>query len=67
MLPGKKYTPEDILRILRRRFWLLLVPFAIVAAATAAASRRAPGLVPLGHADSGGAAARARELRESRR
>ena len=26
MLPGKKYTPEDVLPILKRRFWLLIVP-----------------------------------------
>ena len=32
MLPGKKYTPEDILQILRRRIWILLVPIAIVGA-----------------------------------
>jgi polysaccharide chain length determinant protein (PEP-CTERM system associated) len=42
MLPGKKYTPEDILQILRRRFWLLLVPFAVISAATAAAARMMP-------------------------
>jgi len=42
MLPGKTYTPEDILGILRKRFWLLVVPFAIIAAATAAAARRLP-------------------------
>ena len=27
MLPGKKYTPEDILNILWRYKWVLLVPF----------------------------------------
>ena len=42
MLPGKVYKPEDILRILRRRIWLLVVPFAIVAAATAVVSRELP-------------------------
>ena len=42
MLPGKKYTPEDILKILRRRFWLLIVPFAVVAAGTAAVARKLP-------------------------
>ena len=26
MVPGKKYTPDDILLILRRRFWLVLDP-----------------------------------------
>jgi polysaccharide chain length determinant protein (PEP-CTERM system associated) len=34
MLPGKAFTPEDILAILRRRYWLILVPFAVAAAAT---------------------------------
>jgi polysaccharide chain length determinant protein (PEP-CTERM system associated) len=42
MLPGKKYKPEDLLQILRRRFWLLLVPFAIVAAGTAVVARKLP-------------------------
>ena len=26
MLPGKKFTPQDILNVLRRRAWLLVVP-----------------------------------------
>ena len=42
MLPGKKFTPEDILGILRRRYWLLLVPVAIVSAATAVVVRKLP-------------------------
>lgn len=29
MLAGRKYTPEDIFRILVRRRWLVLVPFAL--------------------------------------
>jgi polysaccharide chain length determinant protein (PEP-CTERM system associated) len=32
MIPGKKYTPEDILQIARRRWWLValpLVPFGV--------------------------------------
>lgn len=44
MLPGKVFRPEDVLRILRRRAWFLLVPFAVVAAATAAMSRKLPDL-----------------------
>jgi polysaccharide chain length determinant protein (PEP-CTERM system associated) len=44
MLPGKKYTPEDILLILRRRFWLLVLPFAVVSATTAVIARRLPNL-----------------------
>ena len=35
MLPGKTYTPEDFLSILRKRFWLLVLPVAIVSAGTA--------------------------------
>ena len=42
MLPGKKYTPEDILQILRRRIWVLLVPFAVIAAGTAVYTRYLP-------------------------
>jgi polysaccharide chain length determinant protein (PEP-CTERM system associated) len=33
MLPGKKYTPEDLLHVVRRRAWLIAVPFALVSAA----------------------------------
>lgn len=29
MLPGKKYTPDDILRILRKRWWLAAIPAAL--------------------------------------
>ncbi len=42
MLPGKKYKPEDILQILRKRIWLVLVPFAVVSAATAVVARKLP-------------------------
>src|SRR5262245_27988867 len=35
MLPGKTFTPEDVLLILRRRVWVVLLPFALLAAATA--------------------------------
>src|SRR5689334_7352303 len=42
MLPGKKFVPEDLLRIARRRAWLLLVPFAVVAASTAVVARKLP-------------------------
>jgi polysaccharide chain length determinant protein (PEP-CTERM system associated) len=42
MLPGRKYTPEDILQILRRRIWFVLVPFAIVSAGTAVVVRKLP-------------------------
>ena len=35
MLPGKKYAPEDYLRIAWRRKWLILLPFVVVSIATA--------------------------------
>ena len=35
MLPGKKYLPEDILRIAWRRKWFIVIPFVVVSAATA--------------------------------
>jgi len=44
MLPGKVFTPEDILAILRRRFWLIVVPFAVAAAATTVYTRSLPDL-----------------------
>jgi len=44
MLPGKKYTPEDILQIARRRVWLLVVPIAVISAGTALWARRLPNL-----------------------
>lgn len=42
MLPGKTFLPEDILEILRRRYWFILVPFALVSAATALYTRTLP-------------------------
>ena len=42
MLPGKKYKPEDVLKILRTRVWLVLVPFAVVSAVTAVVVRKLP-------------------------
>lgn len=36
MLPGKKYTPDDILRIARKRWWMAVIP-AVVGVAGAAA------------------------------
>ena len=42
MLPGKVYRPEDVVRILRKRIWFLLVPFAVVAATTAVIARKLP-------------------------
>jgi polysaccharide chain length determinant protein (PEP-CTERM system associated) len=42
MLPGKKYTPEDILLILRRRYWMVLIPLAVISATSVAVARRLP-------------------------
>ena len=42
MLPGKVYTAEEVLRIARRRFWLVLVPLALFSAGTALWARRLP-------------------------
>jgi protein tyrosine kinase modulator len=42
MLPGKVYKPEDVLQALRSRIWVLLLPFAITAAATAVIVHRLP-------------------------
>jgi polysaccharide chain length determinant protein (PEP-CTERM system associated) len=44
MLPGKKYTPEDILRIVWRRKWLLLLPAVLGAFGAYAYGRRLPNL-----------------------
>jgi polysaccharide chain length determinant protein (PEP-CTERM system associated) len=42
MLPGQKYTPEEVVGVLRRRFWAFAVPFALVAAAGAVHVYRMP-------------------------
>lgn len=42
MLPGKSYTPEDVLRILRKRLWVLLLPLAVITAVAALTVRRMP-------------------------
>ena len=44
MLPGKKYSPEDGMAILRRRAWWLLVPIASIAAAAGVYARLQPNL-----------------------
>jgi polysaccharide chain length determinant protein (PEP-CTERM system associated) len=44
MLPGKQYKPEDIVQILRRRIWFVLLPFAVVAAGTAVGAKLLPDL-----------------------
>lgn len=44
MLPGKKYGIEDVVRIVRKRIWLLVVPMAIAGAAVATWARGLPDL-----------------------
>jgi polysaccharide chain length determinant protein (PEP-CTERM system associated) len=44
VLPGKKYTPEDILRILWSRKWLLIVPFVVASVSTFVVARRLPSM-----------------------
>ena len=44
MLPGKTYTPEDILAIARKRIWFVLLPLAVVSAATSVWVRQLPNL-----------------------
>jgi polysaccharide chain length determinant protein (PEP-CTERM system associated) len=44
MLPGEKYTPDDIVAILRYRIWWLLLPFAILSAGSAIVARLLPDL-----------------------
>ena len=42
MLPGKVYKPEDVLQVLKSRIWVLLLPFAMIAAGTAVWVRHLP-------------------------
>jgi polysaccharide chain length determinant protein (PEP-CTERM system associated) len=42
MLPGKKYSPEDILRLVVRRSWLILLALALGATSAALVSSRLP-------------------------
>lgn len=44
MLPGNTITPEAVVAILRRRIWLLVLPLALVTAATALYARHLPNL-----------------------
>ncbi|HSL23442.1 MAG TPA: GNVR domain-containing protein [Vicinamibacterales bacterium] len=44
MLPGHKYTPDEIFRILTRRRWLVLLPFAAGLAAVPTIARLVPEL-----------------------
>src|SRR5262245_39719525 len=42
MLPGRTYKPEDLLHIIRKRIWVIVVPWAIVASGTAGVGRLLP-------------------------
>ena len=44
MLPGRKYTPEDIVRIVIRRKWLIVLPFAVGIIGAQFVARRLPHL-----------------------
>jgi polysaccharide chain length determinant protein (PEP-CTERM system associated) len=44
VIPGKKYTPEDLLDIAKRRKWLIAVPFLVVSIVTAVFARLTPNL-----------------------
>ena len=44
MLPGRKYTPDDILRIALRGKWLIVLPFAVGIIGSQFAARRLPHL-----------------------
>jgi polysaccharide chain length determinant protein (PEP-CTERM system associated) len=42
VIPGKKYTPDDLFDIAKRRKWLIVVPFLLVASGSAVVSHRTP-------------------------
>ena len=42
MIPGKKYGPEDFLRMVWHRRWLVIAPFLLTAVGTAAVSSQLP-------------------------
>jgi len=42
MLPGKKFGPEDLIAIVRRHFWFLIVPLALATAVAAIVARKLP-------------------------
>jgi polysaccharide chain length determinant protein (PEP-CTERM system associated) len=42
VLPGKKYTPEDIVKLAGRRAWLLVIPLVVATAAAVAVGQRLP-------------------------
>ena len=42
VIPGTRYSPEDILRLIVRRAWLIIIPVAIGTAAAVAVGERVP-------------------------
>jgi polysaccharide chain length determinant protein (PEP-CTERM system associated) len=42
VLPGKKFTPDDVVRVLWRRKWLILAPFVMISVVTALVAWRLP-------------------------
>lgn len=44
MIPGKKYTPEDVLDAAWRRKWLIVIPLVVITAAGLVVTRRLPSL-----------------------
>ena len=42
MLPGKKYGPEDVANILRRRVWFVVLPFVLLLSISGVVSRYLP-------------------------
>jgi polysaccharide chain length determinant protein (PEP-CTERM system associated) len=44
VIPGKKYTPEDVFEAAWRRKWLIAIPFVLIAIATGLYTRRMPSL-----------------------
>ena len=63
VLPGKKYTPEDALRILWHHKWLVVVPFAVAIISATVVARRLPSIYRVRDPDSGRPATDPRELR----
>ena len=66
MLPGKKYTPDDYVRIIWRRRWFIAIPLVVViASATLVVSMFLPESLPRLDDDPDRAAARAGDVRAS--
>ena len=42
MLPGKRYRPDEIVGILIRRIWWLIIPWALIAVVTGVVVRLLP-------------------------